>query len=1112
MTDRIIDLEQRNQALSPTASFIVQAPAGSGKTELLIQRYLRLLAVVGAPEEIIAITFTRKAAAEMRGRVMYALQMATTDALAGVTEKTRELARAAIARDKKYSWQLVDNPGRLRIQTIDSLCAFLTRQMPTLSRFGAQPQTLDDAGELYKQAAANTLAEIESTRDWSDAIATLLVHLDNDLPHLRNMLASMLARREQWLRHIASPRQVLDAALRRAVESCLQGIRLYLHEKLDLEWLSCFNFAARNLAWEHGEFSALPGAAITDLAAWQFIADLCLTKQNEWRKGVNKNQGFPAGTASKAMKDRFQGLLARLAEDDKARSYLAEIRALPAVHYTGQEWRIIEALYQLLRLADAQLRVLFAETNRIDFSGIAQAAIQSLGSEEAPSDLALHLDYRIQHILLDEFQDISVNQYVLLERLTAGWSGQDGHSLFLVGDPMQSIYRFREAEVGLFLHTWQEKRLGQLPLTPLHITLNFRSGQGIVDWVNNTFSQVLPHDADLSRSAVNYVRARAFHRQGEAQAVQYHPVPGRDDVQEAQTVTALVKSARENAPQERIAILVRNRSHLHEIIPALKQAGLSFRAVEIESLGRQAAIQDLLALTRALSHFADRIAWLAILRAPWCGLGLDDLFILAGKTREQTIWQCMNDEQKYNTLSHDGQGRLQRIRQVLAAAFAEQGRRHLSRWVESVWMRIGGPATLKDETALENTRTFFALLDRFDQGGRIKERAVFMQQVADLFAASEGQADDTLQLMTIHKAKGLEFDTVILPGLSRGSGSDKTSLLLWMELSHHARQDLLLAPIKKAGDAESPIYRYLKHLENEKQHYEAGRLLYVAATRAKKKLHILGTVKVKPEEEELQVSAPKSNSLLAQIWPVVKEDFAVLLTTCPLASETERSVPLTDKRMIRLQSDWQLPNAPSPAAWQGKNIDAVSPATAIEFAWASETIKHIGSVVHRYIQLFAEQGLDNWRPERVRSGIHNYAQLLKSLGVIDSELAAASKRVAEALTNLLEDPKGRWLLAKEHMQQANEYAVSGLYQGRLVHVIIDRTFVDKEGIRWIVDYKTGRHEGRDREDFLEQERQRYKDQLEKYACLLSDMEDRPVKLGLYFPLLKGWKEWEYSSR
>src|SRR5450755_35438 len=137
MADRSLvpDQTERARALDPERSFIVQAPAGSGKTELLIQRYLALLARVENPEEIVAITFTKKAAGEMRERVLRAL-----------TEGKAE--------DR---WELRQNPARLRIQTIDALCASLTRQMPMLSRFGAQPEIVEDARSLYLEAARATL-------------------------------------------------------------------------------------------------------------------------------------------------------------------------------------------------------------------------------------------------------------------------------------------------------------------------------------------------------------------------------------------------------------------------------------------------------------------------------------------------------------------------------------------------------------------------------------------------------------------------------------------------------------------------------------------------------------------------------------------------------------------------------------------------------------------------------------------------------------------------------------------------------------------------------------------------------------------------------------------
>jgi ATP-dependent helicase/nuclease subunit A len=1126
---KVIDLEQRQHALNPGESFIVQAPAGSGKTELLIQRYLRVLAIVNAPEEIIAITFTRKAAAEMRGRIITALDQVANNQPAGdaAAEITHQLATQVIAQDKKQGWQLAQNPGRLRLQTIDSLTASLTRQMPILSRFGAQPETVENANELYQLAAATTLAELESGEGWSDAIAVLLNHLDNDLPRVRNMLANMLARRDQWLRHITRQhqRQELEAALAHLVESVISQTRQCLPASYEEELLTLLRFAAANLHDEGSDslisccldIQEMPGSEACELDKWRAITTLLFTQGDSWRKTANAKLGFPPASGNKAesetrkaMKTRYAALIANLSAEKGLTTQLLEIKYLPPTQYSDSEWQVVDALYQLLVLADAQLRLLFAERSQMDFTGITQAAIQALGEAESPTDLALQLDYQIKHILVDEFQDISINQYILLEKLTAGWSTDDGHSLFLVGDPMQSIYRFREAEVGLFLNTWQQRRLNQVALTPLNITVNFRSDHGIVEWVNKAFRQVLPDSADVGRGAVQYVKADAYHQEGVDEPVLLHPILPRDDVREAALVKQLIQKAIKSEPEGSIAILVRNRNHLREIVLHLREADLPYRAVEIEAMGHRAAIQDLLALTLALNHFADRVAWLALLRAPWCGLSLADLHCLVANNKNKCVWECMQDLAQIQTLSEAGQQRLVKINGILKDAFAERGRRRLARWLESVWMNMGGPASLQNESDLENSQTFFQLLNEFDEGGDLKDREAFVEQVALLYAAPDISSDTAVQIMTIHKAKGLEFDTVILPGLARGSGADEARLLLWMERPHVDHQDLLLAPVKEAGKAESLLYNYLKRLESEKQSYEMGRLLYVAATRAKKQLHIIATAEVSHKDAAYTVQAPRRNSLLAQLWPLAVEIFDDSLKGYQSNAAKEQTEIETNTHLLRrLRQGWRLPSPPTTVKWLTDDVDeqAGPDITAIEYEWAGETIKHIGTVLHRCIQWIAEEGFESWNEQRIKS-LHNLYQLhLTRLGVAEKDLNWASMQVQQALTNILVDERGQWLFSEEHKETRNEFAISGIYQGKVVNVILDRTFIDAGGTRWIVDYKTSRHEGTDREAFLDQQQERYQEQLEKYAALISALEDRPVTLGLYFPLMQGWREW-----
>jgi ATP-dependent helicase/nuclease subunit A len=1128
----LVDSHQRQEALEPSKSFIVQAPAGSGKTELLIQRYLRMLGLVNSPEEVLAITFTRKAATEMRSRIINALEEVfcghpPADAAA---EITHGLAASVMQQDKANNWQLFDNPGRLRIQTIDSLTASLTRQMPILARFGAQPETLEDARELYQLAAVNTLAELEADEHWSEAIAVLLKHLDNDLPRVRNMLASMLARRDQWLRHIVKQhqREELEDGLRHLVEEELGRALRNIPGQLEDELLTLLRYAAGNLHADKSDspivtcldIHHLPGKSAEDLEKLRAITTFLFTQSDSWRKAANVKLGFPAASSNKAesetrksMKTRFAALIVNLSDVKNLTEHLTEVKYLPAVTYTEAEWEVVDALYQLLVLADAQLRLLFAERNQMDFTGITQAAIQSLGDADSPTDLALQLDYQIKHVLVDEFQDISINQYTLLEKLTAGWSEGDEHSLFLVGDPMQSIYRFREAEVGLFLNTWEQKRLNQVSLTPLNISVNFRSDPGIVEWVNQTFQKVLPEQADISRGAVSFVKANPYHAPEVENPVKVHPLLSRDDTKESEKVLAIVRTEKQENLNSSIAILVRNRSHLKEIVLRFRENKVTYRAVEIDNMGQRPAIQDLLALTLALTHLADRISWFAVLRAPWCGMRLQDLDRLFANNKNICLWTTLKEKTQMESLDDEIKMRLQGLVDIFTTAFEEQGRRSLSRWVESVWMRIGGPASLQYESDLSNCQTFFELLSEFDDGGDIKDRQAFIEKVGTLYATADSNSDNAVQIMTIHKSKGLEFDCVILPGLSRGSGLDEVSLLRWMEKPHGSHQDLLLAPVKESGKENSLIFNYLGRLEKEKQTFELGRLLYVAATRAKKNLHLIATAEVSNSEQGYSLLSPRKNSLLMQLWPVVSTFMQESLVDYIPEPEAEESEPSRKNLSLRrLKYEWRLPLAPDSVTWD--SLENYEPDqkedSLIEYEWAGEAIKHVGTVVHRCLQIIAEQGLGFWDEQSISNLQQSNRVLLTRLGVSEKELDHANGQIHLALSNIIADTRGQWILSEQHIDAKNEYALSGIYQGKVTNVVIDRTFIDADGVRWIVDYKTSRHEDEDIEAFLDQQQERYQQQLEKYGTLFKEMEDKPVKLALYFPLLQGWREWSLS--
>ena len=1117
MTELIVtDAKQRAEALDPSRSFIVQAPAGSGKTELLTQRYLQLLARVEHPEEIAAITFTRKAAAEMRNRVLAAIDRAAQPKPEQAHEQqTWQLANAVAQRDAAQGWHLRENPNRLRIQTFDSLATELTRQMPMLSEIGAAPGIRENPDSLYRQAARATLNALHE-EDLGPHLARVLRHLDNRLGQLEELLCSLLGRRDQWLPHVLGAPNVaqLEDALRDEVEQRLQATNQLFPAALMSELVSLAAWAADNLPddkradspiaiWADHKFR--PATTWDELPQWRGLTDLLLTGTGSLRKQLTKAQGFPAPSEkgidaeTKAQrtqaKEQISALLGELAQHPDLVAQLAQIPALPPQGYREDQAELLGSLMQCLLRAAIELTASFGETGEVDFVELSQRALQALGSEEQPTDLALALDYRLKHLLVDEFQDTSSSQHRLLPLLTAGWQSGDGRSLLVVGDPMQSIYRFREAEVGLYLRT-RELGLGGLALQPLTLEMNFRSQAGVVDWVNQAFRELFPAQGDAARGAVPYSPSSAAKPETCSPAVQVHGQIERDDLLEAERVCQLIAQTLQDHPEDNIAVLARGRAHLSHIASALNAAGIGFSAVDVDPLAGRTVVQDLRTLTRALLHPADRLAWLALLRAPWLGLSLADLLKLAEHI-DHTILRRLQDQALLQSLSADGQQRVQRLLQVLARELPGRGRLPLRSWIEGIWLALGGLA-ITGEDARQDAEAYLKLIDTLAQRGDQIELAELDRRTEKLYAAPDSHADGRVQIMTMHAAKGLEFDTVILPGLGRKPRGNSSELLYWAETPGPEEEtQLLMAPIRARRESKEPISDFIRGLNKEKDQLETVRLLYVAATRARQRLHLFGHVTL----DKLNQPKPPSSTLLETLWPVVSDQFTGL-------SEQHASEPATSVQQHseqRLPADWQLqlPDLQLDAS------EAIEPSESIDFEWAGDTARHVGTLVHRYLERIAKQGLEHWPLERLDGMSTQIEAALANLGVDQDAMPQAIEKTQRALHNTLSDDTGRWILT-EHEAHACELPLT-VHDEHSRHYIIDRTFIDEHGTRWIIDYKTGDHLEADIEAFMDNEQARYREQLENYARIMQLLEDRPVKLALYFPLMKDWRVWDYQS-
>ncbi|MYJ94891.1 MAG: AAA family ATPase [Proteobacteria bacterium] len=1093
------DSAQRLLALQTDRSFIVQAPAGSGKTELLIQRFLALLATVELPEQVIAITFTRKAAAQMRDRVLAALTAAAREERPGQPHRLRtfELARQALVRDRHLGWTLVEQPARLKIDTLDALNVWLAQRLPIASGGIGAAHIVEDASEYYLTAGRRMMQQLGDGSPGARALRFLLEASDIGAGRMVTLMAQMLATRDQWLPHLfganeSELRVLVERALRRSIEEDLFAVAQLIPEATGRQLVPLLRHVARHAPKYARPFEpwlsleALPARSVEHLKAWKGLPELLLTGQGTWRKQPAAI-GFSGQFAT--LGSDLKELISSLSDSEELRLALVELKRVPDSLPGSAWWDAVSAIRISLQHLVAELRILFAERNTADFIELALAAQRALGNAARPSDLLLALDRRIQHILVEEFEDTSRSQIRLLELLTSGWEPGDSRSLFLVGDPMQSIYRFRNADMSLFLRAKHEG-IGDIRCETLDLTRNFRSAPVVIDWVNDTFTGIFPAGDDLRAGATRFSPCEAVRATSGRQTVEVHGLRGSDPDAETRRAAEIVAAERALSESGSVAILVRSRSHLAGLQSHLRALGLDAHAVQLEAPAQHQVTQDLIGLTRALTHRGDRVAWLGVLRAPWCGLRWTDLHGLCKGDSDSAVWTLMHDAGRIAMLTEDGQARLKRLRAILQMAFDERSAQPLARWVQRTWLTLDGPDCLLESRDMERAEHFFAVLREATVRGDLDDPTALDRLFDDPAAIVDRPRESGIEIMTIHKAKGLEFDTVVLPGLGREARSDQGKALYWHERVHaDGEESVLLAPFCAGSDEPDSHTRWLRGIEQRKEYSERARLLYVATTRARERLHLIGQLAVGQ-------SRPRAGSLLAFLWPQVSPAFESAGTPDDTGQQDEDAFEPQLRRLIDTARQRE-----------GATVPDEDVERRPHFQWAGQAALQVGVVVHQWLHTIARDGIERWNAERVRAGIDRYGAELQLLGVDEDALREASYRVMQALEAVLDDATGQWILTTR-TEADSELPISRDADGMIENLRLDRTFVDESGTRWIIDYKTSAHEGGSIDAFLDSEVQRYRGQLERYAQAMSSIDSRPTRVGLYFPLLRAFREWQ----
>ncbi|XOV81820.1 MAG: UvrD-helicase domain-containing protein [bacterium] len=1052
------DAQVRSLALTPTQSFIVQAPAGSGKTTLLASRYVALLTQVSRPEEILAITFTRKAAAEMRHRVLKLLSEDTPQAI------------AVRARERDLNWQIFTNPNVLKIQTIDSFALDVASQVPSLSQ-AAGLTIAERAQTVYAKAAIQLFNRLYHDDQTNPLVAHFLGFLDNDINKATRLLSFMLARRDQWLAPVRAVASAPDQSqTARLLAQAIHQIRASLAEQLD------------------HEITASDEAMLQQLAdAWGLqdtrdsLLPRLLTAKDELRKRLTVKEGITDADLKTSARNWLESL-----EQRGLGALIVAYTKLPGAfdpetRSTAQQ-KMLSDLHLCcvgVSLAVVELEQVFRDNAQIDFTGILLAAKAALRDEFGPTDLALYLDYQICHLLVDEYQDTSRAQYEFFSMLVEGWQRGDGKTFFAVGDPMQSIYRFRDADVSIFDDSI---RLGvaDIPLTHCQLRANFRSAPAVVRWCNDLFSSVFAQGKAATLGEVPFSAAVAM--QPENPIVSVDPITSLifpDDQAETQFLVTAVQDRLQYDPDGTIAVLCRARNHVVPLLKQLAAAGIPVLANDMDLLSRRGVVRDLMNLHQLLVKPADRLPWYAVLRSPLFGLTLEQFALLDVNLDIPAQLRSLSDAIPC----------LQRLLTSLDWAKPRLYEIPLRELLEGFWQRCGGVHAYREQEQ-QDARAWFELVD--DLGMAAYDTSALESALEVLFAPSDQTAQ--VQVMTIHRSKGLEFDHVFLPYLHSRTRADDPQLLLW-----RAGAAGLLMGVN--GD---PVHDWLKFEEQARAGNEEKRMLYVACTRAVKSL-----------VTTFVCEEGKNPAGLAKWIAPYATRFNPIGTPAADREQTNHASDMRiASRLRRLPAEyrWHVPKVENSAGDSSLQVSTVSDLPALS---AAERISEryevmLGLLIHRALQWLAQFHVPSLPPDSAvqLSADELTLRLRRWLAALKAPAEMHEGLLQESITqlmNTLHDTSGRWVL-HPHQAARTEWLLSGVIDGELVQAVLDRSFILQDE-RWVIDYKTGAPKHAEGIDvFVRAEVARYRQQLRRYKSLLSELEPLPVRTALYFTALSHLEE------
>ena len=861
MTSDLADAAARRAAVDPSQNVVLEASAGTGKTRVLVERYVNLLLAGVDPEHILAMTFTRKAAAEMRQRIV---------------ERLKEAARASLIDAARWR-DLRDRLGDIAISTIDAFCLSLLREFPLEADVDPGFDLADDTEvpRLIDEALDLTLRISRARAREDDDVALVFAQLGER--RLRAGLAALLDRRlvapdvlRQYLQ--GGPKDLTAAGACRAcadrLRAALGGVEGGLDRFLDSGPLERPQFSmlasdVRILCAPAGSGVSEPAGFATraEQAAFRVLVDRLrgyfLTQQGEPRKAGFTGTGFSAADCASVEAWRRHRDRAAATAPAVAVAARAFKRDLNVVLSRGV-WRMFAvALSTYRRTLDAHAL--------LDFSGVLERAVELLKHMDEFARSRYRLEARYHHVLLDEFQDTSRAQWDLVAQLVRSWGEGLGASadallpsIFIVGDRKQSIYGFRDAEVAVLEDAAAFIEALRPDGPPRQaISVSFRAVPALLAFVNDVFGDVDAAEGSATRERRDRFRydtpdrfplaeaaADAGPPDGEpAVGLIVGSTPSETAGAVAAEVVRLLSSAtvrdrqsgvfRPAKPAD-VAILFRSRDSHRDFETALETRGVPTYVYKGLGFFEAAEVQDAVALLRFLADPASDLRAAAFLRSRLVRLSDAAVMRLAPRLAAAITGEL---PAAFPALSAEDQMILERVRSAAAEWLAEVDRVTPAELLDRILRETAYAYELRGSRRLlarENLKKLRGLVRRMQNRGyatlaRIAEHLDRLAVGDESNAAID--AIDAVSLMTVHAAKGLEFPVVFVVNLGRGAGGVRAPI--------RVSTDAAGVPSVAIADYQSEADEDAQARDRE----ETKRLLYVALTRARDRLYLSASLK-----------------------------------------------------------------------------------------------------------------------------------------------------------------------------------------------------------------------------------------------------------------------------